>query len=278
MAAKKNPKADEAYKLYKDGMKLADIANQLGIPSGTVRRWKSTYEWDVERSDKKSERSEKKRAGEDKERTWIDIENEYVTDIRKKPCSLESLSKKYNIPIQTITDQSAKGKWSDKRKQYKELTKQKALERSSDKDADRIVRLLQLTDKATDKVEQSLNELESYVVKNKHKTKEVVLHDTFGKPIKETIDENEDIVTVQGPVDRQGLLFVTNALKNLKDIQLTPMGMNDIEHKQEFDRQKMELELLKLEMQTKSDMDEEEVEDNFLEALNASAKDVWSDE
>lgn len=272
MAAKKNPKADEAYKLYKGGMKLVDIANLLGVPPGTVRRWKSTYEWDAERSDKK-------RANVSEERTWIDIENEYVTDIRKKPCSLESLSKKYNIPIQTITDQSAKGKWSEKRKQYKELTKQKALERSADKDADRIVRLLQLADTAADKAEQSLNELESYIVKNKHKTKEVVLHDVFGKPVKEIIDEKEDIDTIQGPIDRQGLLFITNALKNLKDIQLTPMNMNGMEHKQELDRQKLELELLKLEMQNKADEDVEEIaEDNFLEALNAAAKDVWSDE
>lgn len=272
MAAQKNPLVDKAYELYKQGIPLVEIANQLDKPAGTIRRWKSTYGWDGERSDKKSERSEK-------ERTWIDIENEYVTDIRKKPCSLESLSKKYNIPIQTITDQSAKGKWSEKRKQYKELTKQKALERSADKDADRIVRLLQLADTAADKAEQSLKELETYVVKNKHKTKDVVLHDVWGKPIKETIDEKEDIVTIAGPIDRQGLLFITNALKNLKEIQLTPMGMNDIEHKHEYDRQKMELELLKLEMQVKSDeTPEDAAEDNFLEALNASAKDVWSDE
>ena len=44
-------------------------------------------------------------------------------------------------------------------------------------------------------------------------------------------------------------------------------------HKQEFDRQKIELEMLKLEMQTKSDGNDEEVaDDNFLEALNAAAK------
>jgi large subunit ribosomal protein L27 len=47
--------------------------------------------------------------------SWLEIENEYVTDISRKPCSLEDLAKKYSIPIQTIMDQSAKGKWSDKR-------------------------------------------------------------------------------------------------------------------------------------------------------------------
>lgn len=64
MAAKKNPLADKAYELYKNGTKLVDIADQLGKPEGTIRRWKNTYDWDSERSDSKaneSERSEKKK-------------------------------------------------------------------------------------------------------------------------------------------------------------------------------------------------------------------------
>lgn len=55
-----NENAEKAYELYKQGMKLVEIASQLNIPPGTVRRWKSTYKWDGERSDKKSERSVKK--------------------------------------------------------------------------------------------------------------------------------------------------------------------------------------------------------------------------
>lgn len=65
MAAKKNPLSDKAYELYKQGMKLVDIAAELEVPPGTVRRWKSTHGWDGERSEcdksKKSERSIKKR-------------------------------------------------------------------------------------------------------------------------------------------------------------------------------------------------------------------------
>ena len=54
MLAKKNPLSEEAFKLYKSGMKLVDIATQIGKPEGTVRRWKSTYKWDGERSDQKA--------------------------------------------------------------------------------------------------------------------------------------------------------------------------------------------------------------------------------
>lgn len=69
MAAKKNPLADKAYEMYKSGMKLVDIADQLGKPEGTIRRWKSTYGWDGERSERKSERSVTKRT---EKKTQID--------------------------------------------------------------------------------------------------------------------------------------------------------------------------------------------------------------
>ena len=54
-----NEKAITACELYKSGRKLIEIAKELGVPDGTVRRWKSTYAWDGER---KSERSDKKKA------------------------------------------------------------------------------------------------------------------------------------------------------------------------------------------------------------------------
>lgn len=68
MARSPNENVIKAQEMYKQGIKLIDIANTLGVPDGTVRRWKSTYKWDSEESErsdkkvnKKSERSEKKR-------------------------------------------------------------------------------------------------------------------------------------------------------------------------------------------------------------------------
>lgn len=58
MPKAKNAKADEALALYRQGLKLVDIARQLELPEGTVRRWKCTYDWDGT----KSERSQKKKA------------------------------------------------------------------------------------------------------------------------------------------------------------------------------------------------------------------------
>ena len=91
--AKKNPLSDKAREMYNNGMKLVDIAVELDVPPGTVRRWKSTHNWEGERSEcdanRTCERSESI--------SWVKIEHEYVTDIRKKPCTLEELAAKHNI-------------------------------------------------------------------------------------------------------------------------------------------------------------------------------------
>lgn len=64
MARAPDPRIEQAKAMYLNGQKLIEIANQLGLPEGTVRRWKCTHKWDSERSDKKSERSERKRGAQ----------------------------------------------------------------------------------------------------------------------------------------------------------------------------------------------------------------------
>lgn len=239
MAAKKNPLSDKAYEMYKQGKKLVDIAAELNVPPGTVRRWKSTHGWDGERSEcdanRKSERSESV--------SWVAIEHEYVTDIRKRPCSLETLSKKYSIPIDTLKDRCARDGWVDKRAEYTRQTLQKAREKASDKDADRIARLLQIADMATEKAEQALGELEQYVVKDKKKVRTVEYKDNMaiGKPTKEVIDETEHINIASGPVDRLGLSQVTSALKNIKELYALPVDMDRNKYQAEYERKRAEV-------------------------------------
>ena len=54
MPRSRSPDSIKAEQMYKSGMSLVDIAKEIGKPPGTVRRWKSTQEWDSERSDKKA--------------------------------------------------------------------------------------------------------------------------------------------------------------------------------------------------------------------------------
>lgn len=60
MARAPDARIEQARAMYLNGRKLVEIASQLNLPEGTVRRWKCTHKWDSERSDKKSERSERK--------------------------------------------------------------------------------------------------------------------------------------------------------------------------------------------------------------------------
>lgn len=60
MARTPDQRVQQAEAMFHDGKKLVEIANELHLPEGTVRRWKSTYKWESERSENNSERSEKK--------------------------------------------------------------------------------------------------------------------------------------------------------------------------------------------------------------------------
>ena len=47
MPKEKDKRADKAFELYKQGLKLIEIANKLDIPEGTVRSWKNRYKWNA---------------------------------------------------------------------------------------------------------------------------------------------------------------------------------------------------------------------------------------
>lgn len=90
MPRAKNAKAEVARKLYEQGILLKDIAEQLDVPQGTIRRWKSTYKWDqaadcsdVRKESERSvnsERSEKKKVQRVKHDVASVTENPELTD------------------------------------------------------------------------------------------------------------------------------------------------------------------------------------------------------
>lgn len=45
MARAPDERAEKAFKLYQQGLKLIEIARQLEVPEGTVRSWKNRYKW-----------------------------------------------------------------------------------------------------------------------------------------------------------------------------------------------------------------------------------------
>lgn len=94
MARAPDQRVQQAEAMFISGKKLVEIANKLNLPEGTVRRWKSTYKWGSERSERKSERSEKKaNVRKEKKKAVAEevmqvIENPDLTDKQRLFCVL----------------------------------------------------------------------------------------------------------------------------------------------------------------------------------------------
>ena len=87
MPRKPDERAGKAKELYQKGMKLVEIAGRLDVPEGTVRRWKSTYNWDNERSDKITNVRNKKNAKKTKE---IEVEKQMINEL----CEMAEITEK----------------------------------------------------------------------------------------------------------------------------------------------------------------------------------------
>jgi PBSX family phage terminase large subunit len=97
LARKRSKESIEAEELYKRGVSLVDIANKINKPPGTVRRWKSTQNWDNDKSErsgsKANVRNEKKNSNNSKKEVVADevkmvVENPELTDKQRLFCCL----------------------------------------------------------------------------------------------------------------------------------------------------------------------------------------------
>lgn len=125
---------EEIRRAYESGEgTFQKLSEKYNVKVGTIKSWAKRdkdegKKW-IKVASKQKTKSEKV-ATKNEDMSWIDIENEYVKDIRRKPSSLEDLSKKYNISLQTIFDYSAANEWSFKRREYNEITKKKVKAKS----------------------------------------------------------------------------------------------------------------------------------------------------
>lgn len=92
MARAPDQRVEQAKTLYDKGLKLIDIANQLGIPEGTVRSWKNRYNWDCNvAKEKRNVAKAKKNKKQNQEEPSVDevssiIENTELTDKQRLFC------------------------------------------------------------------------------------------------------------------------------------------------------------------------------------------------
>lgn len=284
MANKKSEKAIKARELYNRGMKLVEIANKLNVPDGTVRRWKSTQNWDrneSERSDSKSERSSKKRI----ERTQqIDdgtketLQNEELTPEQQMFCiyysrtfnATQSYINAYGCTYETAMVNGCKllrnTKVRAEIQRLKELKAQQIIAGTND------VVEMQMSIAFSD-----IGNVLSFG-KKEVETKAGNTIEISAVDLKESCNVDTRLIKKVSE-GRDGISVEMKDSQKALDWLAVYFEMNPADvHKREFDKRKLELELMKMEIGATGSDNDAPVKDNFLDALNTSAKEVWSDD
>lgn len=149
---------------------------------------------------------------------WKQLEKEYILSDSK---SVSKFIKNKEIPYNGTTKTKTKG-WSNKKrlKQDQKATKviEKTIEKEAEIEATQIADLKSIANGLALKITQSMTELNRHIARNKKKTKTVEYNNEIAKPTKETIEEQEEILSYIDIIDRQGLKQLTSALKDLNDI------------------------------------------------------------
>lgn len=227
MARERSPNRDKAKEMYLNSngdIKLKDIAEALGVLDTQIRKWKSTDKWDSELKvtlPNGKRNVTNKKVSNDNEISWVDIENEYVTDIRKKPCRLKDLANKYNIDYDYLRRYAAENEWSNKREEFITSTSQKIKEKSSEIISDDIVKYkikhLTISDKVLDEVNKALdNPHELYTVVEK-------LRQGYGAG-----EFKEEIATeVLDVINDSKVVNIVNVLDKLQKMQRQTLGILD---------------------------------------------------
>lgn len=297
MSVKKNPLSDKAHELYKSGMKLVDIAAMLDVPPGTVRRWKSTHNWESECSDSKSERSGKRKKGKKPDiddGTKGTLQNDDLTPEQQMFCvyysrtfnAVQSYQKVYGCKYESAMVRGSEllrnVKVREEIERLKEIKRQQIIAGTDD-----IVELqmriafgdignyvtfgqksvpvmamygpVQIENKETGKKETLMKDI-NVVQLNKS--------DRVDTQIIQEVKEGRNGVSVKLADKQKAIDWLT------KFFEMNP----DDRHRKEFDKRRLDLEMLKLEMQTKDGAEGAPEQDNFLDALNTSAQEVWSDD
>lgn len=282
-----NEKVNKAFALYKEGRKLKDIAAELDVPEGTVRSWKNRYKWDNGESKdssikQKSVATQKRNVARDRCNSEALMEqaiketfdNDELTPQQQVFCAhyirtwnaTQSYIKAFGCSYDVA---NAEG--------YKLLVKpcvKKELDRLKE------IKRRQIELEEADLVEYHMRiagaDIGDYLTfgseeTDKGMTKNVVTlkeSDTVDTQLIQEVKQGKSGVSIKLADKHKSLEWLD------KHFLYNPMDR----HKQEYDKQKYELELLKLEMQIKdNDMVESDAEDNFMQALNATAGEVWSD-
>lgn len=291
MARGPNEKVEEAYKLYKTGMKLVDIAAQLDAPPGTVRRWKSTYKWDgeqeSERSDKKSERAgknkndNKKAIAKEVEKV---IQNMDLTDKQRLFCiyyircfnATKAYKKAYGCDYTTAMVNGCQLLRNPKVKEEVLRLKQERLNREFLSEEDVFQKYMDIAfADITDYLEFGTEEVPVMAMYGPVKVKDPDTGEE--KQLTKVINtvRFKESAEIDGTILTEVKQGKDGASIKLADRMKALQWLSD--HMDlATEEQKAKVAIMKAKVESNDDV--EENDDGFLEALNATAGEDWSDE
>lgn len=244
MPKAKNPKVDEACALFKQGFKLIEIAKQLDVPEGTVRRWKHTYRWDDD-GKKKSERSQKKKS-----------------NVRKKcgaPYGNKNASGSHDGAPRGNQNARKYGLFS----KYIPAETMELMHMSADTPPIELLwDQIQIAYAAIIRAQKI-----AFVRDQEDKTTEVISESDSGTmyQVEQAWAKHEGFMKAQARAQSE----LRNMIKQYDDM---------LHHDWDLatEEQKARIAMIKAKLQT--DDSDEDADDGFIDALNASAREDWSDE
>lgn len=295
MPRKPDKRIETAYALYKGGNKLVDIANQLGVAEGTVRSWKNRYKWGKEKecnvAKEKCNVAKKKKAiaGDVSDA----IENAALTDKQRLFCLIyvrcfnatKAYQRAYGVDYKTAASISYRLLENDGIREEIKRLKQNRLN----------IELLGVEDIVQKYMDIAFADLTDYV---EFGQEDVPVMGAFG-PIevkdktsgkKKTLMKRMNVVRFKGSDEVDGTVIAEvkqgkdgASIKLCDRMKALEWLSNYFEanpadiHKREFDKRRLEIELLKLEAARQTEKDDAS-EDNFIEILQKSAEDVWKND
>lgn len=276
---------EKAEQDYMDGMKYKDIAEKYGTTINTVKSWKKRYGWNrgegahkVEKVCTQKGKGAPKTAVPADDGTKETLQNDELTPEQQMFCiyysrtfnAAQSYQKAYGCKYESAMVRGSELLRNVKVR--KEIERLKEIKRQQIVTGTEDIVELQMRIAFGDignVVEFGREDIETkdgrMVKINSLRAKESCEVDT---QLIKSITEGQNGLTVVMKDEQRAIDWLT------KFFEMNP----DDKHRKEFDKRKLDLELLKLEMQTKESSDDTPEQDNFLDALNDSAKEAWSDD
>ena len=232
---------EEARKIYASGAKLIEVSQKLGIPEGTIRSWKNRYKWDDATLQKNKRNVAKKKGGQPGNKNAVrtgEFETLFFDTLEPEERTLAEMIQPNKEQLLLREIQLLAVR---ERRMLKRIQSLRELEVQTGSEEDSVPCGMSVTEYASGIEKGKQTELRKY----------------------------------------EGILGQIQAIEDaLTRVQARQQKAIEMLHKFGYDDAKLELATMQLEfeMLKQDNQAEETTDDGFLEAMNATAQDVWGDE